>query len=50
MKYALEMDLSAMIYIPSFKKIVSAIQKLIGQDKETHRELGDAQAYFYFFK
>jgi hypothetical protein len=30
MKYAVEMDLAAMIYIPSFVKIGSGIQKLIG--------------------
>jgi hypothetical protein len=30
MKYAVEMDSGAMIYIPSFVKIGSAIQKLIG--------------------
>jgi hypothetical protein len=30
MKYAIEMDLDAMIYIPSFIKIGSGIQKLIG--------------------
>jgi hypothetical protein len=29
-KYAVEMGSGAMIYIPSFKKIVSAIQKLTG--------------------
>jgi hypothetical protein len=31
MKYAFEMDSGAMIYIPSFIKIVSGIQKLLGQ-------------------
>jgi hypothetical protein len=30
MKYAFEMDSVAMIYIPSFVKISSGIQKLIG--------------------
>jgi hypothetical protein len=30
MKYAVEMDSGAMIYIPSFIKISSGIQKLIG--------------------
>jgi hypothetical protein len=30
MKYAVEMGSGAMIYIPSFIKIGSAIQKLIG--------------------
>jgi hypothetical protein len=28
--YAVEMDSSAMIYIPSFMETVSAVQKLIG--------------------
>jgi hypothetical protein len=30
MKYAAEMDSDAMIYIPSFMKIGSGIQKLMG--------------------
>jgi hypothetical protein len=30
MKYAVEMDLGAVIYIPSFVKIGSGIHKLIG--------------------
>jgi hypothetical protein len=34
MKYAVDMDSNAMIYIPSFIKIGSGIQKLIG---EIHR-------------
>jgi hypothetical protein len=29
MKYAVDMDLGAVIYIPSFKKIGSEIQKLV---------------------
>jgi hypothetical protein len=47
MKYAVEMGSIAMIYIPSFIKIVSAIQKLIGENSETykhtdtHRQHGD---------
>jgi hypothetical protein len=32
MKYAVEMTSGAMIYIPSFIKIGSGIQKLIGGD------------------
>jgi hypothetical protein len=36
MKYAVEMGSGGMIYIPSFIKIGSAIQKLIGgNDKHT---------------
>jgi hypothetical protein len=33
--YAVEMGSGAMIYIPSFIKIVSAIQKLIGAYTDT---------------
>jgi hypothetical protein len=35
MKYAVEMDSGAMIYIPSFIKIGSGIQKFIGVDTQT---------------
>jgi hypothetical protein len=35
MKYAVDMDSNAMIYIPSFIKIGSGIQKLIGGYKDT---------------
>jgi hypothetical protein len=38
MKYAVEMGSVAMIYLPSFIKIGSGIQKLIGG---THRQDGD---------
>jgi hypothetical protein len=43
MKYAIEMGSGAMIYmyIPSFIKTGSAIQKLIGGDTKTHRQHGD---------
>jgi hypothetical protein len=37
MKYALEMGSVAMIYIPSYIKIDSGIQELIGEDTQTHR-------------
>jgi hypothetical protein len=36
MKYADEMGSSTTIYIPSFMKTGSDIQKLIGGDKQTH--------------
>jgi hypothetical protein len=36
-KCAVEMGSVAMIYISSFIKIGSAIQKLMEEDKETHR-------------
>jgi hypothetical protein len=42
MKYAVEMDSGAMIYIPSFIKIDSAIQKLIGRDSQIHIQNGDS--------
>jgi hypothetical protein len=35
MKYAVEMGLVAMIYVPSFIKIGSGIQKLIRWDTQT---------------
>jgi hypothetical protein len=43
MKYAVDMGSGAMIYIPSFIKIGSDIQKLIGGwgDSQAHREHGD---------
>jgi hypothetical protein len=34
-KYAVEMGACAMIYIPSFIKVGSGIQKLIGGDAQT---------------
>jgi uncharacterized RmlC-like cupin family protein len=37
MKYAAEMGPGAMIYIPSFVKIGSGIQKLIRADSQTYR-------------
>jgi hypothetical protein len=48
MKYAVEMGSGAMIYIQSFIKIGSGIQKLMGggfTDTQTAR-----RAYFYFSK
>jgi hypothetical protein len=35
MKYAVEMDSGAMIYIPSFIKIYSGIQKMMGGGGDT---------------
>jgi hypothetical protein len=38
MKYAIEMSSGAMIYIPSFIKICSVIQKIMGRKvTKTHR-------------
>jgi hypothetical protein len=47
MEYAVEMRSGAMIYVPSFTKIGSGIQKLMGRgggeytDRQTHRQHGD---------
>jgi hypothetical protein len=42
MKDAVEMASGAMMYIPSFVKIGSGIQRLIGGgDSQTHRQHGD---------
>jgi hypothetical protein len=38
MRYAVEMGSGAMIYIPSFIKIGSGIQKLIGSYTDTDRK------------
>jgi hypothetical protein len=37
MKYVVEMDSGAVVYIPSFIKTGSGIQKLIGTDAKTQR-------------
>jgi hypothetical protein len=50
MKYAVEMGLSAMIYIPSFIKIGSGIQTLIWEDTQAHRKHGDLINLLSFFK
>jgi hypothetical protein len=49
-KYAAEMGSGAMIYIPSFIKIGSGIQKLIEADSQTHRQHGDFIGLLLFFK
>jgi hypothetical protein len=38
MKYAVEMGSVSMIYIPSFVKIGSGIQKLVGVNTQTQRQ------------
>jgi hypothetical protein len=45
-KHAVEMGSGAMIYsyIPSFIKIGSGIQKLIGGHSQTHRQPGDRKS------
>jgi hypothetical protein len=51
MKYAIEISSCAMIYIPSFIKIGSDIQKLIkGIYIETYRQQGDVISLLLFFK
>jgi hypothetical protein len=50
MKYAVEIGSGAMIYIPSFIKIGSAIQKLMGRDTQTHRQNGDRIRLISFFQ
>jgi hypothetical protein len=51
MKYAVEMGSGAMIYISSFIKTGSGIQKLIGGDTQTHRQHGEPRKLtFIFFK
>jgi hypothetical protein len=50
MKYAVEMDSGAMIYTPSFIKIGSGIQKLLGEDTQAHRQQGDLISLLSFFK
>jgi hypothetical protein len=37
MKYAVEMGSGAMMYMPSFIKIISGVQKLLRGDSQTHR-------------
>jgi hypothetical protein len=49
MKYADEMGSCAMIYKPSFVKISSGIQKLMG-DKQTRRKHGDRISLLLIFQ
>jgi hypothetical protein len=50
MKYTVEMGSGAMIYMPSFIKIGSAIQKLIGGGNiQTQRQHGDHISLILFF-
>jgi hypothetical protein len=48
MKYTVEMGSFAVIYIPSFIKTGSGIQKLIGRDSQTHRQYGDCISLLSF--
>jgi hypothetical protein len=49
MKYAAEMGSGAMVYMPSFIMIDSAIQKLIGGGGYTDSQLGDCISLILFF-
>jgi hypothetical protein len=49
MKHAVEMGSDTMIYIPSFIKIGSGIQNLIG-GMDIHRQHGDHISLFLFFQ
>jgi hypothetical protein len=48
MKYPVDMGSGAMIYIASFIKIGSAIQKLILRDTQTHGQHGDRISLLFF--
>jgi hypothetical protein len=51
MKYTAEMGSGSMIYIPSFIKIGSGFQKLIGKESQTNRQHGDlTNPLLFFFK
>jgi hypothetical protein len=50
MNYSVEMGSGGMIYIPSFIKIGSAIQKLIGGNTQTHRQHGDGISLLIYFQ
>jgi hypothetical protein len=48
--YAVEMGSGVMIYIPTFIKIGSGIQKLVeGTYTQTHRYIGDLLSLLLFF-
>jgi hypothetical protein len=49
MKYAIKMGSGAMIYIPSFIKIGSGIQKLMGGIHRDTNSVMISLAYFCFF-
>jgi hypothetical protein len=44
------MGSGVVIYVPSFIKTGSSVQKLIGGDSQTHREQRDVISLLYFFK
>jgi hypothetical protein len=50
MKYSVEMGSSTMIYIPSFIKIGSGIQKLIWGNARAHTQHSDLISLLLFFQ
>jgi hypothetical protein len=48
MKYAVEMGLGVMIYLPSSIKFGSGIQKSVGEGTKTHRQQGDLISLLLF--
>jgi hypothetical protein len=51
MNYAVQVDSGAMIFIPSFIKIGSRVQKLLGRIPiQTHRQQGDLKSLTLFFQ
>jgi hypothetical protein len=48
--YAVEMGSGAVIYVPSFIKNGSGVQKLIGGFTDTHRQQGELISLLYFLK
>jgi hypothetical protein len=49
MKSAIEMGSGAMIYIPSFVKLVKTLKHLWG-DTQTHRQHGNRISLLFFYK
>jgi hypothetical protein len=50
MSYAIETGSTVMIYMTSFIKIGSGLQKLIGRKAQTHREQGDLISILLFLQ
>jgi hypothetical protein len=48
MKYSIEMDSGVMLYIPSFIKIASCIQQLLG-GTQADTQQGDLVSHYLFF-
>jgi hypothetical protein len=49
MKYAIKVGSGAVTYMPSFIKTGSGIQKLFGQDMQTHRQDRDCISLLLFY-